>query len=87
MAEGKGFNLTSFLLTLIVGLIAFFGTISVNYFSKMNDLLNAGVIINAVQDNKIEVVQKEQNEIKGFYQEVIKTYAKKEDEITVKPQR
>ena len=87
MAEGKGFNITTFLLSLLVMLLSFFGTISVNYLGKMNDALNVVITTNAVQDNRLDVVQKEQADIKGFYQEVIKTYAKKEDEITVKPQR
>ena len=85
MAEGKAFNLTSFLLSLVVGLIAFFGTISVNYLGEMNDSLNVVITTNAVQDNRIENMQKDQAEIKGFYQDVIKIYAKKEDEITLKP--
>lgn len=84
MAEGKGFNLVSFLLSLVVGLITFFGSITVSYLGKMNDAMNLVVTTNAVQDNKIEGVQKAQDEIKGFYQDVIKTYAKKEDEITLK---
>lgn len=87
MADNKGFNLISFLLTLVVGLVAFFGTVSVNYLGKMNDALNAAILTSAVQQNTIVAMQKDQQEIKGFYQETIRLFAKKEDEFTIKPQQ
>jgi hypothetical protein len=76
------------LLSVIVGLLTFFGTLSVNYLSKMNDVLNTVVTSDAVQSQQISTLQNEQAELKGFYQSVISTYAaRKEDQINSKKVR
>lgn len=77
-------NLTSVLLSVIAGLVTFFGSISVNYLGKMNETMSRLVTSDAVQDNKIDAIQKQQDEMKGFYQDVIKSYAKNEEEFDIK---
>lgn len=86
--ELKNSHVVNMLLSVIVGLLTFFGTLSVNYLSKMNDVLNTVVTSDAVQSQQISTLQNEQAELKGFYQSVISTYAaRKEDQINSKKVR
>jgi len=72
------------LLSIIAGLLALFGTVSTSYLSKMNAKLDNVVTSDAVQNSEIARLREDQAEIKSFYQEAIKSFARKEDEITIK---
>lgn len=77
-------NLVSVLLSVICGLLTFFGSISMNYLGKMSAGVEKLLTNDAVQDNKILTLGNEQDEMKAFYQEAIRQYAKKEDGYSIK---
>lgn len=83
-AEQTKVNLTSVLLSVIAGLLTFFGSVSVNYLSKMSEGIDLLRTNDAVQDNKLYTLGRDQDEMKDFYQNVIKEYAKKEETVSIK---
>jgi hypothetical protein len=78
---------TPVLLAIIAGLITLFGSFSLNYLSKMSDKLDAVIVQVATQGKEIESLQRDQNRDEGFYQEVIKSYAKPEPIYEIPKQR
>jgi hypothetical protein len=67
------------LLSIIAGLLTVFGSFTLKYLSRMSDKIDTVTLQYATQQKDIDALQKGQDRIEGFYQEVIKGQAIKED--------
>jgi capsular polysaccharide biosynthesis protein len=67
------------LLSIIAAMIGFFGSFSLKYLSKMSDKIDVVTMQYATQQKDIDALQKGQDRIEGFYQDVIKSQAVKEE--------